>query len=134
MKKLFFALLLIFGFIALPAGYTALHAGSPIGISSCNIAPTPFSPERGPVSIKYVCTSLDASGVKATVKIYNMAGKLVKTVVDGEIRPVITVNTETWDGRDDSGRMCLNGRYLLQIEIEDAVGKAQSLSCIGLVR
>jgi flagellar hook assembly protein FlgD len=134
MKKILFALLLMSGFIAASGQFTALKAGQTTGIASCTIAPNPFSPERGPVSIQYVCTSQNASGVKATVKIYNMAGKLVKTVVDGELRPVNITNTETWNGMDESGRMCLNGRYLLQIEIEDATGRQQSISCIGLVR
>ena len=63
-----------------------------------------------------------------------MAGKFVRTVVDGVLRPVAVLNTETWDGRDDNGRMCLNGRYLLQIQIEDAVTQNQTIYSIALVR
>jgi flagellar hook assembly protein FlgD len=63
-----------------------------------------------------------------------MAGKLIRTVVDGQLRPVGILNTETWDGKNDRGRMCLNGRYLLQIELDDAVSKKQSIYSIALVR
>jgi len=127
MKKILLALLLM-------AGFTAFSAGQSVGITSSNIAPNPFSPNRGPVSIQYVCASQSDSSVKATLKIFNMAGKLMRTVVDGLLRPVGPLNTDTWDGRDDNGRMCLNGRYLLQIPIEDAVSQNQTIYSIALVR
>jgi hypothetical protein len=114
--------------------YTVLSSLQPIGVTFSNIAPNPFSPDRGPVSIEYICSSQNSSSVKATLKIFNMAGKLIRTVVDGQLRPVGILNTETWDGKNDRGRMCLNGRYLLQIELDDAVSKKQSIYSIALVR
>ena len=114
--------------------YTVLSALQPVGVSFSSIAPNPFSPNKGPVSIQYICQSQNASSVKATLKIFNMAGKLIRTVVDGDLMPIGILNTATWDGKDDRGRMCLNGRYLLQIELDDAVSKKQSIYSIALVR
>jgi hypothetical protein len=114
--------------------YTVLSALQSVGVSFSSIAPNPFSPARGPVSIQYICESQNASSVKTTIKVFNMAGKLIRTIVDGDLRPVGILNTETWDGKDDRGRMCLNGRYLLQIELDDAVAQKQSVYSIALVR
>jgi len=96
--------------------------------------PNPFSPDSGPIQIKYVIDSQTAASVKTTIKIYNMAGKLIRAKVDGELRQVGILCTDSWNGKDNRGRECLNGRYILQIVVEDNLGKKKIIDSIALVK
>jgi FlgD Ig-like domain len=67
-------------------------------------------------NIKY---SLGQKG-KVVMKIYNSAGKLIRTLLEGEKEAgSYTVN---WDGRNDAGERIGNGSYFYQLEID---GKTQ---------
>ena len=58
----------------------------------------------------------------------------MRTIIDGWLKPAGVMNIDVWDGKDDRGRVCLNGRYLLKIEIEDAGGKKQKIYSVVLVK
>lgn len=116
------------------SSYTVLAALGTIGLAFNENTPNPFSPDKGPIAIKYVTDSKVASSVRTTIKVFNMAGKHIRTILDGGLRPVGELNTDTWDGRDERGRVCLNGRYMLQIEVEDSTGKKQKIYSIALVK
>jgi hypothetical protein len=51
---------------------------------------------------------------KITLRIMNVRGALVRTLVDGTRGP--GWQTETWDGRDDSGRKVGSGVYVARME------------------
>ena len=116
------------------SSYTVLSTLGTIGLAYSENTPNPFSPDRGPILIKYVTDSKVASSVKTTIKIYNMAGKLMRTILNNGLRPVGVLYTDSWDGKDERGRVCLNGRYFLQIEVEDSSGKKQKIYSIALVK
>jgi sugar lactone lactonase YvrE len=82
---------------ATPTGGVSLYANHP----------NPFSPS----------TTIEYSAEKATpvsLRVYNVEGKLVRTLVDGERRA--GTRAVSWDGRDDSGRAVSSGVYFYRID------------------
>ena len=70
--------------------------------------------------------------VIATVE--NTAGVVVKhlTLEDGEPGVAQQMNTLTWDGRDDQGRMVYPGTYMFRVKAKDAMFPAQSNEAITI--
>ncbi|MCX8094374.1 MAG: carboxypeptidase regulatory-like domain-containing protein [Candidatus Goldbacteria bacterium] len=105
-----------------------------LGFEYANLHPNPFSPALGGLKINYSLNSQEAGSVKTTIKIYNMTGKLIATIIEGVMRKVGNDYTEIWDGKDLRGKMAKNGRYIVQIEIEDTGGKKQFLYPVVMVK
>lgn len=57
--------------------------------------------------------------------VYNVAGMLVRTLVDGPAEAGL--HTATWDGLDDSGRNAASGVYFCRMEAEGFAGAAKML-------
>ncbi|MCK4223534.1 MAG: T9SS type A sorting domain-containing protein [candidate division Zixibacteria bacterium] len=72
--------------------------------------PNPFNPET---RIKYTVDSRQTHSIPITLKIYNILGQLVKTLVDEAQEPgryeVI------WDGKDEEGNDVVSGIYFYQL-------------------
>jgi hypothetical protein len=128
MKKSGLILFLAAIFIA-----SVLHAAPVVTWHFENIA-NPFSPEKGPILIRYTIDSSSTAPLRTSIKIYNMAGKLIRTILNSGLKSVGTIQTDSWDGKDDRGRMSLNGRYFLTLDVEDISGKKQSIYTIALVK
>jgi hypothetical protein len=69
--------------------------------------PNPFNPETT------IEMSLPLSG-KASLKVYNMRGQLVRTLADGQM--TAGKHTITWNGRDNQGRSVASGLYFYRVE------------------
>lgn len=69
--------------------------------------PNPFNPTT---SIRF---SL-AEQTRVTLKIYDVAGRFVRTLVD-ETKSAGEIHTAVWDGRDDSGAPVSTGVYFYQL-------------------
>jgi hypothetical protein len=72
--------------------------------------PNPFNP----------ATTVDysvAAGGRVLVRVYDPAGRLVRTLLDQEV-PTRTRGQASWDGRDDRGESCSSGVYLLKVEAQ----------------
>jgi hypothetical protein len=83
--------------------------------------PNPFSPFRhnqiggeGYVRFQY---HVSRPG-RVTVRVYDFAMKLVRTVSRDRARSFPGDYAEAWDGRNDVGEMVANGVYFYRIEIE----------------
>ncbi|MBI4722021.1 MAG: right-handed parallel beta-helix repeat-containing protein, partial [Candidatus Stahlbacteria bacterium] len=76
--------------------------------------PNPF---KGNVHIKYeIPGRLPTSNkISTSLKIYNLIGREVKTLVSGTQEP--GNYRISWDGRDETGKKVLNGIYFYQIEV-----------------
>jgi hypothetical protein len=96
-------------------------AGSPSGIDNAEIAvpnayamhqnyPNPFNPET---IIKYDLPKK----AEVSLKIYDISGKLVKTVVSGEKEA--GYHSVVWDGTDDADRAVTSGVYVYRLETDD---------------
>ena len=68
-----------------------------------------------------------------TLRIRNMQGQLVRTVVENEATPKGSAEY-TWDGFTDSGLEARNGRYVIEIIAEDAGAEESSLGTVVLVK
>jgi len=74
-------------------------------------------PRKGdtPAEIKYFIIN----PTKVTLKIYNLMGELVKTLVDNQNRePKIEGYEEPWSGENDNGSTVASGIYLVHIEVK----------------
>jgi flagellar hook assembly protein FlgD len=58
-----------------------------------------------------ICLKLDESG-PTTLKIYNIRGQMVKTLCDGALPKGDSYLD--WDGRDEKGKACASGVYILK--------------------
>ncbi|MBI4721782.1 MAG: T9SS type A sorting domain-containing protein [Candidatus Stahlbacteria bacterium] len=56
-------------------------------------------------------------GTKASLKIYNLGGQFVTTLIDGNMLP--GVKSVGWDGRDDSGKLLPVGIYFYELKTEN---------------
>ena len=82
--------------------------------------PNPFNPST---IIPYRVASGGWSAVRnvhTTLKVYNILGQLVRTLVDEEKIP--GSYEVTWDGKDDSGKKIASGTYFYQLKTGDFTG------------
>ena len=89
--------------------------GNPIGIDPVAFAntlednyPNPFNPTT---TIKY---SIAERGM-VTLKIYNAAGQLVRTLINEEQSPQAAVFSKVWNGLNDHGQSVASGVYFYQL-------------------
>ncbi len=98
----------------------------PASYATLGSSPTAYGLD--PYIFKY---SLDRDAqVIATVE--NTAGVIVKhlTLQEGEPNVASQLNTLTWDGRDDQGRMVYPGTYMFRVKAKDAMFPAMSNEAI----
>jgi hypothetical protein len=74
--------------------------------------PNPFNP------ITKLSFDLANAG-HARLKVYDAAGRLVTTLVDGDLG--VGDHDVIWNGRDDAGRISAAGVYLYRLETEDVI-------------
>lgn len=103
------------GFILQPRNHQDMYCGpsGPLGVGGGNLrfalrqsAPNPFS------RFTQIHYSIANSG-PASLKIYNVTGQLVRTLVDGAGQP--GSYSATWDGRSQSGRPVSSGIYYYRL-------------------
>ena len=132
---------------------SALRAASEeSGIHGLKVGPSPFSPfvtasdEAGRtwqgVRIEFDVSSSHSNAVASEVQIYNVQGNLVRkrmptqTLSDDGFAGLYSLSATgaffgdrtlrrvyIWDGRNDQGRLCRNGRYFVRIFIDDSADK-----------
>jgi len=76
--------------------------------------PNPFNPVT---RIQYTVGSEQTQPIHATLKIYNLLGQLVKTLVNEPKEP--GTYEVIWDGRDERGDKVSSGVYFYMLEAED---------------
>ena len=122
-------------FIESFAQFAVLVGNEPLGIHGLSFLPSPFSPRRGVLRIGYVLTS-DVGRALVTIRIYNMRGDLVRTLLDRQVQfpgPHTELDL-AWDGTTDDGRLARNGRYLVEVIAEDVSGKVRQVGTIVLIK
>ena len=90
----------------------------PVSIALFQNYPNPFISST---SIRY---SVAKSG-QVKLKIYNVAGQLVKTLVNGE-QKAGTYKIE-WDGKDTNGKLLPSGIYFVELKVDDKFTKTKKL-------
>jgi len=79
----------------------------PVAYSLSQNFPNPFNPST---TIRF---SMKEKG-HVSIKIYDISGKLVRTIADGVFEP--GNHTIAWDGRNDSGRLVSSGVYFYKMK------------------
>ncbi len=117
--------------------FTIIVDSKPLGIENLRFDPNPFSPyyepyADAPLSIEFTVHSDVDPHVLVTIKIFNMAGQPVRTLLDRS--PVAKGFQHTrsndpiiWDGLTNAGTMARNGRYVVHIEVEDSTGESEEV-------
>jgi ligand-binding sensor domain-containing protein len=99
------------------------------GITSLVLTPRAFSPNGHYASRDVAIGFTLARPGGATVKVYNRAGRLVRTVVRG-MSGETGANLVRWNGRDDDGHVTEPGLYLVTVE---ALGETKT-EALAVVR
>jgi len=87
---------------------TASGATVPGGNSMSQNYPNPFNPTT---AIEFTVKER----ARVTLRVYNVAGQLVATLVDGERAPGVTHRAE-WDGRNTTGQRVASGVYFYRLQ------------------
>lgn len=86
-------------------------------ISNLTCQPRLFSPNHGEST--HISFQLSRT-TDVTIKIYNEAGRLRRTLTNPELMPAGT-NVLRWDGRDDDGILVVSNFYIVAVEGEGAL-------------
>lgn len=92
--------------------------------------PNPFKAETGATRFTYWLTQ---SGT-VHLRIFSLAGIPVRKLITGESRNAGLNTQDTWDGRNDSGRMVLNGVYLAVLEVDASGAKSTVKRFVAVVK
>ena len=80
------------------------------------VSPNPFNP------VTTVTYAMPTSG-HVELAVYNVAGQLVKTLVDGD--ETAGWHAVTWDGRDDNGGSVASGVYFARMQAQEFTGSTK---------
>jgi len=93
--------------------------------------PNPFAAGKESTTIAYY---LPQDGY-VTIKIYTVIGDLVITLVDNSFKSKGMHQEDTWDGRNGTGEIVLNGVYFCQIKVNYTTGASDKrIRKIAVVR
>jgi hypothetical protein len=112
-----------------PGARNSAYCGGGQGGRFLEFYPDPFSPDGdGSDDVLTVELNQPEQSGKATIEVYNVQGRLVRTLLDAEPcgRRVIV----SWDGRaEDGGRLAI-GRYIIYARIEPAGGDVREAAAV----
>ncbi len=75
-----------------------------------------------------------SNDTKVTLKIFDIAGNFIATILDNSLKSAGSRNEDTWDGRDGKGHEVLAGTYIAQIQVNINGKKNTSLRKITLIK
>ncbi len=95
------------------------------GTGSITIDPKVVIPDGdGQNDFTTIGYSFDQQGYVATVTVYDIAGRVVKSLASNDFLP--SSGFYTWDGTDDEGRIAKMGYYIVYFEAFDSAGNTLS--------
>ena len=65
-----------------------------------------------------------------SLKIYDTRGRLVRTVVNGNLKAGSYDRVYSWDGRDDAGRISPSGIYFFRLSTESGFSQAKKMTLL----
>ncbi|MEM1094579.1 MAG: carboxypeptidase-like regulatory domain-containing protein [Bacteroidota bacterium] len=119
--------------------YAVLLQNDPLGLDQVAVMPNPFSPQVSPLRLGYYL-STTAPPATVDIRIYNLRGELVRNLLRADVQNPgrygsrSSLKELTWDGLTDDGRMSRNGRYIIQIKVQDTTGEMTKLVPVVLVK
>lgn len=94
----------------------------PVLINPFTLTPSVFSPNNDGINdFVFIDFADDTDILAASILVYDMAGRLVKTIVNnGNVANAFRLR---WDGSDDSNTILENGIYIIVLDLFDSAGK-----------
>jgi hypothetical protein len=127
--------------------FAVLSISQPLGWSDIHLLPNPFTPhDPYGLQLGFTLSSDQARKPFVTIRVYNMTGRLVRTICHNEPIPKGTYapgetfpdsrgrDITIWDGRTDSGELARNGRYLIHFRADDSNGTVDKLLPVVLIK
>ncbi len=95
------------------------------GVSSFTLSQNYPNPFNLATAISYRLSAVSTQGSAVSLKIYNILGKEVRTLVASSQKP--GEYQVIWDGKDDRGRPVASGVYVCKLEVKGKVRKTRKL-------
>lgn len=106
---------------------SVIHRGSPTE-SGFRASPNPFSPDGdGMDEAIFLEYSVPAGNNRVRLRIYDLAGRLIRTLKNGEEEE--RTGFAFWDGHDDDGHTAVIGRYIALLESVPVRGRGRTVHC-----
>jgi hypothetical protein len=96
------------------------------------IIPWP-SPTTGPMDFTFRCSGADAP-VSGEIRIYTLAGRLIRRILTGPGDLRIGFNRVAWDGRDEDGDAIANGVYFYKLIVAQQEGQFEYVGRFSVLR
>jgi hypothetical protein len=120
---------------------SVLNPSRNLGLEDLTLTPNPFSPlvdsdgDGVPgLTIRFLVTSRDARRPFVSIRIFNIVGQPVRTLLDHHPENKDQWLSFHWDGVTDDGRSARNGRYIVKIDVSDATGTKTQIKTAILVK
>lgn len=116
-----------------PGQANSIMATSPVIGSTLSISPNPFSPDGdGYEDFCVIQAHLSLKTSNMNIRIYDIKGRLIRTLVNGEIGGLI--NNFVWDGRGDDNQRVRVGVYIVFLEAtEQSTGAVETAKTVAVV-
>ncbi len=104
-----------------PGAVNSIYIDRPAAGAQLAAAPNPFSPDGdGHQDRTIIFFTLPWPRSQATIKIFDRLGRLVRTLAAN--KDFSQQGSLVWDGRDDGGRLCPLGQYIVLLEAREING------------
>ncbi|NQT52276.1 hypothetical protein HQ576_09515, partial [bacterium] len=100
-----------------PGSYALMVDRQPPALSDVVDFPDPFPAWLGDATWRLQAALSEPAAI--TVQMADAAGKVVRTLVKDDVRPVGPLEV-TWDGKDDAGKLVADGAYTYRLLASDA--------------
>lgn len=107
--------------LSTPLLRNSIELRTTVSPSALSLQPNPFSPDQdGHEDFLSIGYSLPGNSVTIRVRIYDVSGRLIRTLAQHE--PSAAIGSLIWDGRDDQGHRVRIGPYIILLEALDNLG------------
>ena len=101
-------------------------------IPSLKLTPAVLTPNGDGVNDEMTASFalLGVAGVRVRVGIYDLSGRLVRSLLDTQLdQEIYAIN---WDGRLDDGRLAMPGLYACRVQVETHAGPVEKLRTVAV--
>jgi hypothetical protein len=114
--------------------FAVVVSSGKLSLNDVELTPNPFSPQVREMQIYFKVDSKETREPLVTAIVRSVTGTMIRTICfDQAVNKGKEVHL-IWDGRNDRGTMCRNGRYMLELILEDPSGTERVYQPIIMVK